>query len=200
VVRQSQEQDQINPYAFSEGAATATATADRLGINYEMRTQVKMDKDYVRVCFETDSDGLGGGSPERLWAKRMSEAELCFRLQNSPFYAKGVSYLDVVEASENPDYPGEFQYVKTLRPSGHSTYRLLVDKGSAGFIQWWEPLKQLGCTYEYSDEGAKLLYAVDVPESTDVVRVYRILQAGENESVWVFDEGHCGHSLDEQKG
>lgn len=152
-----------------------------------------MDKNYVRVSFETDSDGLGGGSPERLWAKRMSEAELCFQLQNSPFYAKGISYLDVVEASENLDCRGEFQYVKTIRPSGHSTYRLLVDAESAGFTQWWARLEQLGCTYEYSDEGEKLLYAVDVPESADVFQVYRILQAGENESVWLFDEGHCGH-------
>ena len=160
-----------------------------------MGAEAKMEENYFRVRFGTNPEGLGSGSIERLLAKKMSAEELRFELHNSPFYAKGVSYLDVVEASENPDYPGEFQYVRTVRPSGHSTYRLLVVKGSADFPQWWEQLEKLGCTYEYSDEGEKLLYAVDVPASTDVFQVYRILEAGEKESVWLFDEGHCGHPL-----
>lgn len=79
----------------------------------------KMDDDYCKVSFQTDPDGISGGSPERLWAKRLSPTELRFELQNSPFYADGVSYLDVVEAQGSLDSPGEFKYVKTVKPSGH---------------------------------------------------------------------------------
>ena len=83
----------------------------------------------VRVRFETDAEGLGHGSPERLCARRIRGSPEGFELQNSPFYAKGVSYLDVVEAIPDNAVSGEFHYQKTLMPSGHSTYRILVDKG-----------------------------------------------------------------------
>ncbi|MEZ5499804.1 MAG: DUF4265 domain-containing protein [Steroidobacteraceae bacterium] len=139
---------------------------------------------------------MGGGSPERLWAKRLPSDRAYFELRNSPFFAKGVSYMDVVEATEDPDCAGEFEYRRTLSNSGHSTYRILVPKKSESFAAWWARLASLECTYEYADEGAKLLYAVDVPPAADIFEVYKILEEGERQSIWVFDEGHCGHSTD----
>ncbi len=150
----------------------------------------------VRVRFRTDAEGMGGGSPERLWAKRLREDRTYFELRNSPFFAKGISYMDVVDAVEDPDCVGEFEYRRTLSASGHSTYRILAPKNSDLFAPWWAKLATLGCTYEYSDEGSKLLYAVDVPPAANVFEVYQVLEDGEAQSVWVFDEGHCGHSTD----
>lgn len=151
--------------------------------------------DLVKVRFQTDPDGLSGGSPERLWAKRHAGDEAYFQLQNSPFFAKGISYLDVVEATESRDHEGEFEYRRTLSGSGHSTYRILVRRDSSSFAPWWERLATLGCTYEYAKEGAQLLYAVDVPPCANNYEVYGILEDGENHSVWGFDEGHCGHPV-----
>jgi hypothetical protein len=149
-----------------------------------------------KIRFQTDPEGLGGGSPERLWAKRLPSDRAHFELHNSPFYAKGVSYMDVIEAEEDPDCVGEFDYRRTLSSSGHSTYRILVPKNSESFAPWWGKLATLGCTYEFADEGTKLLYAVDVPPTANIFEVYQILEDGERQSVWAFDEGHCGHSTD----
>jgi hypothetical protein len=156
---------------------------------------VESQHELVKIRFETDPGGLGGGSPERLWAKRLSGKSGGFELQNSPFYAKGVSCLDVVETAEDPASPGELIYRRTVFPSAHSTYRILVDKGNESFSGWWAKLAKLGCTYEYSDEGEKLLYAADIPPSANIFEVYGILEAGEKELVWLFDEGHCGQPI-----
>ena len=153
----------------------------------------------MRISFPTDPRGLGAGSPERLWAKRLPGERAYFEIHNSPFFAKGVSYMDVVEAIEDPHDAGEFEYQRTLSASGHSTYRILVPKNSGRFKSWWEKLAALGCTYEYSDEGAKLLYAVDVPPSANIFEVYKILEDAERQSVWDFDEGHCGHPIEQTK-
>ena len=150
--------------------------------------------DLVRIRFQTDTEGLSGGSPERLWAKQLPSGGAHFELHSSPFYAKGVSYKDIIEAEGNPDCIGEFEYRRTLSSSGHSTYRILVPKNSRLFAPWWEKLAAFGCTYEFADEGAELLYAVDVPPAANIFAVYQILEDGERQSVWTFDEGHCGHS------
>lgn len=159
-----------------------------------VRESVSPKDGLVLVRFQTDPESLGHGSPERLWAKKLPSDHQYFELRNSPFFAKGVSYLDVVEAMEDPNCAGEFDYRRTISPSGHSTYRILLDKKSNAFSIWWEKLAALGCTYEYSDHGEELLYAVDVPTSTDLLVVYKILEDGEKQSVWMFDEGHCGHT------
>ena len=46
------------------------------------------------------------------------------------------------------------------------------------------------------EEGDAL--AVDVPPKADIYEVYSLLEAGEQNGVWEFDEGHCGHPLVEQ--
>jgi hypothetical protein len=56
--------------------------------------------------------------------------------------------------------------------------------------------RHVRCTYEFADEGSKLLYAVDVPPAANIFEVYQILEDGEGLSVWAFDEGHCGHPTD----
>ena len=157
---------------------------------------MEANSDLVKVRFDTDPNGLSAGSPERLWARKLLGAPVSFEIQNSPFYAKGVSFLDIVEAIEDPEIPGVFQYRRTLKPSGNSTYRILVDTGSNLFSTYWENLAALGCTYEWADQGTTLLYAVDVPAHADIFKVYSVLEKGEEDEIWDFDEGHCGHSLE----
>ena len=74
----------------------------------------------------------------------------------------------------------------------HSTYQLIVNDpaGHALCRRYWQPLEDLGCTFERAD--AKLI-AIDVPPEVDVHRAYAFLEAGETDGVWNFEEGHCGH-------
>lgn len=153
-----------------------------------------MSETLSKIEFTLDPADWHRSSSETLWVKPLAGSDEAgvFVLENSPFYAKGVSYLDVVRAVE---HDGENRFVSIVAPGGHSTYRLLVDGRSAEFATWWQKLQRLGCTYESTDFGGRKLFAVDVPPATDIYAVYRILEDGEKQHVWMFEEGHVGHPL-----
>ncbi len=133
----------------------------------------------TKICFDHE------GGVERLWAEEVGDRQ--FRLLNSPFFAYGLSLDDVVLGGKI-DESGARPFVRVLRRSGRSTYRILVDDQDR-FEEYWQPLGAKGCTYESSGK----LVAVDVPASSDIYSVYSLLEAGEADSVWEFEEGHCGH-------
>jgi hypothetical protein len=93
----------------------------------------------VKILFEVP-DGIAGQTTETLWAEKTSRG---YRLLNSPFYAKGVSYGDEVEA--HPISAGMRSFTRKVSTDGHSTYRLLV-KAERDWAPAWEPLQSLGCT------------------------------------------------------
>jgi hypothetical protein len=72
-------------------------------------------------------------------------------------------------------------------------YSLQDDTGE--FEKYWKRLSHLGCSYEGGQVGAGTLYSVDVPDTTDVYEVYKILEQGQNDGVWMFDEGRVGHPI-----
>lgn len=146
------------------------------------------DLDLVKVTFRLDPGEWHGSATETLWAKKVGP-EL-FRLDNSPFFAFGISYQDVVVARGEE---GRLVFVQPFARGGHSTYRILLkDDNRASFESLWAPLRTAGCTYE---EGPAPLVAVDVPPEADIHEVYRLLQAGEDAGMWSFEEGHCGHAV-----
>ncbi len=144
--------------------------------------------DLVKILFELDGDAWHGYSTETLWAEPVGGTR--YRLRNSPFYAFGVSAEDIVFAKADS---GVLRFHGVSIAAGHSTYRILrADVGDATFERLWRPLAELGCSYE---EGKVL--AVDVPPNADIYQVYALLEAGEESGAWEFDEGHCGHALDD---
>ena len=144
----------------------------------------------ARVTFELEPNAWHGHATERLWAERVGSDT--YRLRNSPFYAKNVSFGDIVTAEQTDD--GQLLFTGTALRGGHSTYRIVpaVAPSTDRFTEFWAPLRERGCSYE-GVEG-KLLSA-DVPPRADIHEVYRLLQAGEDAGVWDFEEGHCGHPL-----
>jgi hypothetical protein len=126
---------------------------------------------------------------ESMWA------EVCgggrYRLRNSPFYAYGVSFLDVVVAEH---LEGQLTVTRIILRGGHSTYRLKLADATTQeeFLRRWAVIEALGCNYE---GGNRRLYAVDIKPEADIHAVYRELERGENEGVWIFEEAHCGHAV-----
>jgi hypothetical protein len=110
-------------------------------------------------------------------------------LDNSPFYAYEISVGDTV-AAEKID--GRLVFNRVLKRSGHSTYRVKLRVGQTHefFLQNWGKLADLGCSFEGSTAGRRLLYSIDVPKTADVYAVYAALQAGEDNSLWEFEEAH----------
>ena len=146
----------------------------------------------VRVVFELDPSAWHGSATERLWAEPVGAAR--YRLRNTPFFAFGVSNEDVVFGE---DRGGQIVFTGVSIRGGHSTYRLrLLGEGRNDvFRKQWEPLARRGCSYE---EGPVL--AVDVPPSADIHTVYELLEAGASAGIWDFEEGHCGHPLQDSHG
>jgi|SRR6185312_4946380 len=146
----------------------------------------------IKIAFNLDADDWHGSSVETLWAKPLLAAsEPLFEVQNTPFYSKDVSFLDVVRVKAED---GELVFDKIVVPSGHSTYRLLVESG-ADFDSLWSKLEEMGCTYESAKIDTRWLYAVDVPATTDIYAAYRLFQEGQKLGIWFFEEGHVGHKL-----
>lgn len=148
------------------------------------------ERDLVKVLFRLEPDVGEGAATETLWAERLGERR--FRLRNVPFFVFGVSVEDVVLARGLEDGVLEFETV--VVHGGHSTYRLKMNAAApAERVQrGWLALEHLGCTYE---QGPGPLRAVDVSPTAEIHKVYALLEHGEQEGLWEFEEGHCGHPL-----
>lgn len=128
---------------------------------------------------------------ETLWATPVGSCT--YRLENSPFFAKGFSYLDIVSAEFDPSEG--FPVVQSvLESSGRSTYAIAVIAGMKSndkFVKYWQPLEAIGCTFEGADSQ---LLSVDVPASTNVAEAFRLMQLGEDAGVWYFQEQNYPYS------
>ncbi|MEM6732027.1 MAG: DUF4265 domain-containing protein [Myxococcota bacterium] len=156
-----------------------------------MAQHVQRNQGLVKVKFELEPDAWHRSTTETMWATEVTDGR--FRLENSPFYAFGVSYRDIVTAKQNGS---TLAFQKAVIRGGHSTYRIIrTSDDDVAFASFWGPIQELGCTYEEGDQ----VLAVDVPPKTDIYKVYELLAAGEKAEVWGFEEGHCGHALKEEE-
>ncbi len=141
----------------------------------------------VRIAFRIDAAEGGGIVGETLWAERVGVDR--FRLANTPFYVRGVSYRDVVFGRRGRSGVLAFNGV-SLR-GGHSTLwmALRVDPSAEAFRSRWAELHEIGCGYESSGR----FLAVDVPPATDFRTVEERCEAGAAAGVWDYEVAHCGH-------
>ncbi len=137
--------------------------------------------EHVKILFEYpigDSNGT-----ETLWALPKGEG---YKLDNIPFYVKGVSFGDVVSAKV---VEGCIYMKELLTPSGHSTVRLwFANENDVQPVR--ESLKSMGCNSEISDQPR--LLAVDIPPSIsyEIIRAY--LDEGESNGKWDYEEACLG--------
>jgi hypothetical protein len=149
----------------------------------------------IKVCFELDSSDWHGHASETLWASPIVGTEWRnFRIMNSPFFARGISYRDIVKASAlDNDFILDFKEV--VERGGHSTYMILFKSTEARVGSYWNMLEKSGCSYESTSIklsiGQRSLYSVDVPPSADIYEIYEILERGERDAVWIFQEGYA---------
>ncbi|MCY1075619.1 DUF4265 domain-containing protein [Archangium lansingense] len=137
----------------------------------------------VKVFFELqqDEDGYPPVTCESMWAKPVGDG--LYRLGNIPFFARGVAYEDVVSAVRRDD--GTLGFVEVVRPSGHSTLRVIIYEASEAPALRHE-LEVLGCDTEQSH--IPNLFAVDVPPAVSLEAVRRLLEAGIASERWEYEE------------
>lgn len=147
----------------------------------------------TKITFPVDPKATSGPVTETLWAEVLGGGR--YRLDNSPFYVYGVSYGDVVSAKGKDG----LLFTDVAERGGHSTYRIFLSermKNQKARKQLLKPLNSLGCTYEGT--GGRLV-TIDVPPQADIDKVYDLLEKGEAEKIWEFEEAHHGHLLRVQK-
>ena len=146
----------------------------------------------IKVIIEISPAHWHEVAAERLWATPLADGT--YRLENSPFYAKGYSYLDIVRAESVPEQQLPV-VTAVLSKSGHSTYAIFVIGGiesNGAFSQHWEPIESLGCSFEGVDSE---LLSVDVPADANIRKAYDLMQLGEDAGVWYFQEQDVGHRV-----
>src|ERR1700674_1772115 len=122
-----------------------------------------------KVSFDLDHTDWHGYPAETLWADPVPEVSpRAFRLKNSPFYVRGISYLDIVDTTPT-ESDAFFDFKRVIKRGGHSTYMILVEEDEPRFEEYWSALQALRCSYEGGDIklsiGHRQLYSVDVPPS-----------------------------------
>jgi hypothetical protein len=140
----------------------------------------------VKVRFHVDPNDQRGVKTESLWAEKVGSGR--FRILNSPFFLFGISADDVVEAKETD---GGLMFQRVDSRGGHSTYRIFLQGGrtikDADFRTYWGPISKLGATFENADDH---FVAVDIPPGRDVAAIYELLDRGEQDGIWAFEEVH----------
>jgi Domain of unknown function (DUF4265) len=150
---------------------------------------------WARIIFDLDPAHWPGGGGETIWATPIPGSEWRhFRLMNSPFHVRGVSFEDIVKATPIGSN-NTFQFDSVVERGGHSTYMLIMMGDKTKVDAYWSMLKKIGCSCEgatvHWDGEKRKLYSVDVPPSTDLHEVYGILERGESDKVWIFQEGYA---------
>ena len=126
-----------------------------------------MDAAGVKVLLQEDK------SVETLWADPVGPD--LYRLDNSPFWAYGVSWRDVVEAHPDPD--GMLRMTRVVEKSGHRTVRVFMKPGidnSPEAKAVMDGVRELGASYE----GMNPTYlAIDIPPGVELMTVADYLTA-----------------------
>jgi hypothetical protein len=150
---------------------------------------VENEENMVKITIPLPVDNLAGAATESVWAK--PEADGTYRVKNVPFYAKGISYDDIVEAAPQD---GVLTFKRVMRHSGHSTYRIYANAGrtSPDVAALVEAIKKMHCDIEPATDK---LVGVDVLPEADIHKVYAALENAERAGKIDFQEGHCGHPL-----
>ena len=150
------------------------------------------DTGLVKILFHLGQNTWHGYATETLWAEPLHGDR--YKLGNTPFYFKGVSFEDIVVATKQTS--SELLIFRRVHArGGHSTYRLILEPKITDqqFRYYWDSIEKFHCSYE---EGTQRLYAVDVPAKAAIEKVYALLEKGEADGIWEFEEGHCGHVVD----
>ncbi|WP_310618723.1 DUF4265 domain-containing protein [Flexibacterium corallicola] len=147
---------------------------------------MKTNQTVVRMDFPLDPEEWHGAGKEALWVTSLGANR--YRIENTPFLAKGVSYKDEVAGVRGKS---GLKFDRIVKHHGHSTYRILVEETATPeeFQEHWLKLEKLGCICEDMD-GDIPLFSVDIPPTTSLKKAIIILEDASHVHIWEFEEGH----------
>lgn len=157
------------------------------------KTEAGNQERTVKVVFNLDPDSWHAHSSESLWAQATGDGT--YRLENVPFFVKGVSYHDVVRAARNEN--GELGFLDVQSRGGYSTCRVVITSADHdrrdSATKALAALEDLGCELERAEMGEALIFAVSIPPQCSIDAVFDVLEAGERDDMWKWETGFDGH-------
>jgi hypothetical protein len=138
----------------------------------------------VIVLLEQEEEDYPPVDYEELWTTPLGEG--LYRIENIPFFARGIARGDIVSAVEE-DEALIFQGVE--EPSGHSTIRLIIYNETA-VPTVIERFERLGCV---SETTFNKLVALDVPPSLSLEDLRERLDLGFTQGQWDYEEACIFH-------
>ena len=145
------------------------------------------DRVKVRFALDRDAAGWPPAESEGLWAKPDGPGR--FRLDNTPWFVRGVAAEDVVEAK--PDDAGVLWFVRLLERGERVVIRVIPqeDRPLRGDRQAvLDAFTPLGVTGEGMTTPVNMV-ALDVGPEAIVASVKELLERGEADGRWHYEEG-----------
>lgn len=141
----------------------------------------------VKILFDLERvDDYPPFEVESVWAVKIVDG--MFRIDNIPFYVRGLALGDVVRAKPMAD--GSLQFDSIAKSSGHSTLRVVFFEADIR-EEVCKEIEALGCQWEGAYEPS--LIAVDVPPSSDLSAVLKVLADGCEKELFDYEEGVIRH-------
>ena len=139
------------------------------------------DHKKIRFTYENTNDET---EVESMWAM---EREDGYEIDNIPFHVSSLAVGDLVAARRDED--GLLWFTKMIKPSGHTTIQILFARKEDA-PPFRARLDQMGCESEGSDIPE--LVAVDVPPEVKYEEVKKLLDEGEREGRFEYQEACLG--------
>lgn len=140
------------------------------------------DEAIFKVNFNLGELGWDGAAVESLWAERVGEGVYCLR--NSPWFVRGVSFLDLVNVVEKDDV---VWFDSISEKSGWSTIRLrwrVRVRGCFHRMYFLWKLDRFGCSREGGYAGDWWLVSISVPNGCDKSEISSVIERGVRLSLW----------------
>lgn len=151
-------------------------------------TRTRRGDNYVAIAFwlVKDEDDYPPDEVEFLWCELLPNGHH-YRIDNVPFYAKGVAVNDVIKTQKGAE---RRYFTGVVKTGGHSTIRVIFfDKSRIAEVR--ARMQEWGCPGE---EGpVDILYAFDVRPTValEPIKEY-CLWEGERSEAWTFQEACLG--------
>lgn len=152
-----------------------------------MNDSERISTGHVKIFFDLDrDDDYPPFEVESVRAVKIVDG--MFRIDNIPFYVRGIALGDVVRATLTGN--GALHFDSIAKTSGHSTLRIVFFEANVRDYVCKE-LEALGCQWEGAYEPS--LIAVDVPPSSNLAAVLKILVDGCENGFLDYEEGVIRH-------
>jgi hypothetical protein len=149
-------------------------------------------RDAIQVGIRLDRDSWHGADSEGIWTRLVKPLadKAIVEVDNIPFFTKGLSLGDKISIVFSH---GRVRLDAIVERGGHSTYRVFLENPSIKASNMLDTIRGMGCDWETAEFHGGELYALDIPPEVDIYKVYEILEQGQREGSWLFEEGYVGH-------